>query len=353
MTLRWQPALALVWRYVYALGLGMAVVGLIVAMQHESPWQTYGVLAHSTFGSVTDTLYTLRWATPQILAGLACAVGFSAGVFNIGVEGQLYLGAFVAGVLGYTLHLPPLLHVLVCTAGGALAGALYALIPAALLVFWGINEVVVTLMLNYVAMLGTQYVTRVDIMGPAATSASVLQTPPVLVSAQLPQLVPGVSVNAGLYIALGVAGLLWIVLYRTRFGFNAVALSQSLRFAAFAGAPVRRVQLYAFLMSGALAGLVGVTEILGVDHRFIAGFSQNVGFSGIMVALMANNNPLGVLFTGLLFGSLSNGSLALARETNLNSHVIMLIEGLVILFFTVNLQQLRTRMSSIWRRPTA
>lgn len=195
----------------FALALG----AVAILMVDQNPLKVYASIVRSAFFSKNGFLNTLIFATPLIMTGLCLVVAFGGGVFNLGGEGQLYLGAFFATYLGFTLEgLPSWLHVLICLLGGVVAGALFALIPGILKAYFRINELVSTIMLNYIALIFCNYLTN----GPFAYSYQYSSTQPVLESAQLPKLVAGHKLSAGILVALVVFLFVWVLVKRTRFG---------------------------------------------------------------------------------------------------------------------------------------
>jgi general nucleoside transport system permease protein len=273
---------------------------------------------------------TLVRAVPLVLAGLAVALAFRAGVFNIGAEGQLYAGAVAAAWIG--LHgggLPAAILLPSVVLAAALAGALWALVPALLKLRMGVGEVITTLLLNFVGM----YLAAWMVHGPMQEARGVFpQTDPIAGAARLPVLVPGTRLHAGMLLAVGAALLLHLVLRHTAVGFRVRAAGASPAAARMSGRiATRRTVLGAFLVSGALAGVAGGVEVAGVTFALYEGLSPGYGYTAIAVALLAGLNPLGVLGAGLFFGALRGGAGAMQREAGIPAVWVDGIEALVIL----------------------
>jgi simple sugar transport system permease protein len=268
-----------------------------------------------------------------ILAGLSVSVAFKAGLFNIGAQGQMIVGALASAVVGAQLSVPALLHIPLALLAAAVAGALWALIAAALKLWRGVHEVISTIMLNWVA------VTLVDnwlVVGPlravSAGGHSVSGTAEILPTSQLPRLLGDISrMNLGFPVALAVALFVWVWLVRTRRGFETRASGLGPEAARAAGIPVKQRMAEAMGLAGALAGLAGAVLVLGTEFRYPGVLGAPYGFDGIAIALIGNNNPLGVTLTALFFGTLRAGG---TRMQLLGVHKSFpeLIQGLALLF---------------------
>lgn len=335
------PALAVL----SALGVG-AVIILFIG---ENPLTAYGALFTGAFGSIHGLADTLEKATPYLFGGLAFLLAARAGLFNIGLEGQMYVGAIAAAILGLAPRgLPSLVHVSLVLAGAAFAGVVFAAVPAFLKVRRNVHEVVSTMMLNYIAYAATAYLT-VHVMPDAG---AVAQTPSILPSAVLTALLPPSKLNTGFAIGLVLAVLIWIYLFKTPGGFDLRITGLNHTAAEFAGVNSKRVVVSAFLASGAVAGLMGAERVLGVYGRFINSFSPGYGFTAIAVALLAGNNPLGVIPAAILFGALENGGSAMSLVVNVPRELGLILEALIIVFiaaesfFQHHLQRLIARRTS-------
>jgi simple sugar transport system permease protein len=296
---------------IWAALITVFIASLLILAVGGSPLAVYRLLVAGTFGNGYGIGQVLFKATPLIFTGLAVGIAAQAGLFNIGAEGQLTLGAFVTALVGaHAAFLPAWLHVPLAFLAGAAGGALVGAIAGALKAFRGAHEVINTIMLNFIVRavmvgLGTHFFLRESI-----------HTSPIAASARLPRLsslVPafhGSAANLALVLALLVAGGTGLLLSRTRIGFRLRAVGASPNAAATSGIDVGRVQLFALTLSGALAGLVGANFVLGYKYYYEDGFGGGVGYMGIAVAVLGRARPLGVVLAALVFGALSQGALA-------------------------------------------
>lgn len=284
---------------------------------------------------------TLVRAVPLILTGLAVALAFRAGIWNIGAEGQLYAGAVVAVWVGLRFAwLPAVVLVPAVLLGASLAGAAWTLVPALLRFRMGVGEVITTILMNFVGIYLAAYVVH----GPLQESRGVFpQTDPVAEAARLPTLVAGTRLHVGFLLAVLLAVLLWAFFRWTVAGFRIRAVGANPVAAAVAGrVEADAVALRAFLASGALAGLAGGVEVSGVTFALYEGLSPGWGYTAIAVALLAGLNPAGVLVAGILFGALEGGAGAMQREAGIPSAWVGAVEALVILS-VLAVDQLRRR----------
>ncbi len=308
--------------------LALAAGSIVIILAHGNPVQAYGALLQGSFGSLQGIAETLAQTTVFIFAGLSVAIAFRAGLFNIGAEGQLLVGALTTAVAGAHLHVVAPLEIAGCLACGALGGAVWASIAGFLRARFGASEVITTIMLNYIAYLGANYL----VSGPLRGSALAPETAPIDAAAVLPPIVAGTRLTAALPLAIIAAVGLWWWLGRTVGGFELRTVGRSERVARYAGISVTRVIVKTMAISGALAGLGGACEVLGLFHRFNAQLSPGYGFTSIAVALLAQSNPLGVIVSGFFFGVLSNGALSMQAFAGVPKDLISVIEGLIILF---------------------
>jgi simple sugar transport system permease protein len=307
-----------------ALWLALRLAGLDATRAFVALWD-------GSFGSgYALTSSTLVRTTPLILTGLAVAIAFRAGVWNIGAEGQLLAGAATAAAVG--LFATPAfgaLTVVVALAVGALAGALWAWIAAYLRNRFGVLEVISTIMLNFVALYAVGYLVRGPLQEPTHIYP---QSEPLPALAQLPRLVEGSRLHWGLVVAVVAAPVVWWVLRYTAAGFRVRAVGQNPSAARVAGKiDVQRTTMGVFLVSGALAGLAGAIELTGVTFALYENVSPGYGYTAIAVALLAGLDPLGVLATGLLFGALEAGALSMQREAAVPAVVVNVVEALLVL----------------------
>lgn len=273
---------------------------------------------------------SLTTATPYIFAGLAVALGFRCGLFNIGAEGQFFIGALASAWVGYSLlGVPWYLHLPLALLAGAIGGALWAAIPGYLKAATGAHEVVNTIMMNWIAFRLSDWLLN----GPMKAAGYRPVTPVIEKSAELPRLFPEpLRFNVGFFLALAVAALLYWLLFKTTLGFEIRAVGANPDAARYAGMNIKRNLVLAMVLSGALAGLAGATQVLGVDHWVGQGFSAGYGFDSIALALLGKSHPFGVVLAALLFGFLRSGATRMQSLAGIPIDIISVIQGLVIVF---------------------
>lgn len=340
-------------RYVAGLAIGTVVAAVLVLMQGESFAEFTDAILMSSFGSTDGFLNLLRWTAPLILSGLAFLVGARTGIFNTGVEGQVIVGAACAAVVGSTLDLPPIVLIPVVTIAGALGGLLWAMPAAWLFRRYGINEVVTTLMLNYVAVLLVNLVIREYFIAQSSegNESITVTSRRINEGAEYPRFIAS-SEASWTIVAIGILfAVLAFVLLKTRWGYELTSIGEGPKYASYAGIDTRGVQYRAFLLSGALGGLVGALEVQGVLHRFIEGALTDFGWNGILVGLIGMNHPLGIGASAMFLGALENGQLAVQQFTGVSPYMIELIASLFILIFAIDpvkkaIQTMRRRRSA-------
>jgi ABC-type uncharacterized transport system permease subunit len=310
--------------------LTVAVSVLLLAIGGYDPVAAARAMLAGAVGTRDALLsVTLVRAVPLILTGLAVALAFRAGVWNIGAEGQLYAGAIAGAWVGLAAGLPSWLHVAMVLGAAATAGALWALLPAAMKLRLGVGEVITTILLNFVAIQLTSYVVHGPLQEPRGVFP---QTAPIAVGARLPVVVPGTRLHMGFLLAIVIAGAMAVFLRRTSAGFRVRAVGASEPAARVAGRiEPGPVILLAFLGSGALAGLAGGVEVAGVTYALYEGLSPGWGYTAIAVALLAGLNPLGVIGTGILFGALDAGAGAMQRDAGIPAVWATAVQAVIIL----------------------
>lgn len=313
--------------------LAMIVGSVIIWATGYDPVAAFAALFKGAFGSGRQIGETLLRSTPLIFTGLAIAYGFRAGLFNIGAEGQLFMGGLAAASLGLFLSgLPQPLNIIILVLAGALAGAAWAFIPALLKARVGAHEVITTMMFTYIA----RYFVSWMVTGPLKAEGQIPQTVQLPAEATLPKLheiLPFLAdsrVHFGFIIACALAAALWWLLKYTTLGYEARAVGFNLFAAETGGISVAATTVKSLCISGAFAGLAGATEVMGVHFRLFDQFSSGFGFTGIAVALLAKNNPLGIIPAAILFGALSAGAGTMQLEADVPQKVIFIIQGLVI-----------------------
>ncbi len=270
-------------------------------------------------------------SVPLIFAGLAVALGFRCGLFNIGAEGQLFVGALASVWIGYRVTgLPWIIHMPLAVLVGALAGAVWGAIPGYLKARTGAHEVINTIMMNWVAIRLTDWL----INGPMERPGSAAKTREILATAYLPQFSsdPRVRFHAGFFLALAVAALVYWFLFKTTLGFEIRTVGANPDAARYSGISVSGSFVLAMALSGALAGLAGTAQVLGVTHFLAAGFSPGFGFDSIALALLGKSHPVGVVLAALLFGSLRAGATKMQSMAQIPVDIIAILQALIIMF---------------------
>jgi len=313
---------------VLAVVASLLVGSIVIGLLGVNPLVAYGYLFSGAAGNLGQLTMTIVNSVPLIFAGLAVTLAFRAGVFNIGAEGQLYMGALFAVWAGTAFHLPAGLHLLVALTFGVAGGVLWAAIPGYLNARRGLNEVITTILMNYIAVWLVAYMVRYPLREPGWNP----QTAQVLEGARLPILVQGTSLHAGILLALVAAFLVHILLTRTGLGFAIRMVGANREASRYAGVNVAAVTIITMALSGALAGLAGASEILGTRYRLLEGFSPGWGFDAIAVALVGRTTALGTVLGALFFGALRTGANVMQSATGLPVVAVYLIQGLVVLF---------------------
>jgi len=296
-----------------------------------------GILAWITTGdkpALYKAIYpfteSLVLSTPYIFAGLAVAVGFRCGLFNIGAEGQFFMGALGAAFVGYSVEgLPAYIHLPLALLGGAVAGGLWGAIPGFLKARFGAHEVVNTIMMNWIAFRFSDWL----LTGPMQAKGYRPVTPSIAVTAELPRFFPDpLRFNWGFVLALLAAVFVYWLLFKTTLGFEIRAVGANPDAARYSGMSVMRNFVLVMATSGALAGLAGAVQVLGVDHWVGQGFSAGYGFDSIALALLGKSHPLGVVVAALLFGVLRGGATSMQSLARIPIHIVSVIQGMVIIF---------------------
>ena len=320
--------------------------GVLIALAGADPLQAYGLILKGAFGSRLGLSETLTRATPLILTGLAAAVAFRARLWNIGGEGQFYLGALAVPAIGMSplvAGLPAPLAVAVCLAAGAVAGMVLLLLPLGLRLKFGVDEVVTTLLLNFVAVLFVSLMIEGAMKDPLAFGWP--QSVPVPEAAELPRLMARSRLHAGLLIALAMAVVVWWLQSRTVFGMRARAAGLNPRAAAFAGVPLGRTLVAVACLSGGLAGLAGAIEVMGVKGYVTTDLSPSYGYSGIVIAMLAHLNPIGVIGAALFSAVMFVGADSMSRALSIPSYIadVTVSLSLLTMLVAIFLAQYRIR----------
>jgi simple sugar transport system permease protein len=314
---------------VYAVGTALILGAVSIWMSGASVYEAYLGLFEGMLGSRRALVDTCVASIPYMLTGLSVALGFHAGLFNIGAEGQFYIGALWAAVSGYMgAGLPPWLQLPLALATGILGGALWGAIPGLLKARFGAHEVINTIMMNYIAIKLVDYLVKQVFRDPAAT---IDRTPYVLTDARLPLLLGSdYRLHAGLFIALAAVLLTTGLLFRTTIGFSIRTVGANPSAARYAGMHVGGLIVLTMSLAGGLAGTAGAGEVLGLNYTLPAAFSSGYGFDAIAVALLARSHPIGVVPAAFLWGGLRNGAGLMQVRSGISIDLIYVIQALII-----------------------
>jgi simple sugar transport system permease protein len=315
------------------IGIVTAIIigAIIMTLTGYDPVRAYKALFYG--GLVKNWSISILNATPLVFTGLSIAFAFKAGLFNIGAEGQYYVGAMVATFLGITFNLPPVLSIFLIFIIGGLFAAAYNFIPALLKVKTGAHEVITTMMFAHIA----KYLSSIFIrsMGGDSAGPHAYVTDPILDSnflMRFKSIFPSANyrLHIGILIGIGMALLVNYILYRTTFGYEIRAIGQNKDAARGQGISVGKNIFIALLFAGFLAGLAGVTQVVGLDHKMFENLNAGYGWNGIAVALLAANHPIGVIFTALLWGFLDAGGQYMSRTTQTPESIVEIIKGIML-----------------------
>jgi len=324
------------------LAIALLAAALVVALVGQSPGEVLKVLVHGAFGTPRGLSYTLYYTTSFIFTGLAVAVAFHAGLFNIGAEGQAILGGLGTGLVALWLgpHLPALVLLPLMLIGGALFGMAWAAVPGYLQAYRGSHVVITTIMFNFLASTLLVYLLVNPLKAPGGMS---VESVPFAPSAHLPGVHealawlgiewPSSPLNLSLVLALLAALGVYLLLWRSRAGYRLRAVGSSEGAAAYAGIRPQHQVVLAMSLSGALAGMVGMNEIAGVNGKLLLDFVAGAGFTGIAVAVMGRNHPVGIVLASLLFGALFQGGAEVSFEVSgFSRDMVVMLQGFIVLF---------------------
>ncbi len=317
---------------ILAVALSFAIGAIFIVIVGQNPFEVYSTLFSQTLGTSYGIGQLLFKTTPLIFAGLSVALCFRAGLFNIGAEGQLQIGAFATALVGmYTMGVPPVIEIPLLILAGMIGGGLWGFIPGYLKAKTGAHEVINTIMLNFVAAALVSYFVT-NVYNVPAT----VHTPPISPTGRLPRFdalfsgFEGSPVNFSILIALLAAVFVWYYIDRTRYGYELRVVGLNPKAAEYGGISVAKNIIVSMTIGGAIAGLVGTNFVMGYKYYFEEGFSIGTGFMGIAVALLGNNNPFGVILAALLFGMLEYGGLVI--NTMVPKELVSILQAIVIIF---------------------
>jgi simple sugar transport system permease protein len=341
--------------------LALVTVAIILLMVGANPLTAYASMLDASFGDPYAVSNTAIKTMPRLLAAIGIAIAIRANLWNIGAEGQIYIGGTAAA--GAVLVLPvlpaPMVPLVAIVAGG-IAGAVWGAIPGFLRAYRGISEVITSLMLVYVGIQITQYLLE----GPWAVPLSTFPaTAPFEPYAKLPVLIPGTILNAGIFVAIAAVAVTWFLVDRTRFGLELRALGGNETASAYLGIRVKGMIVLTMALSGAFAGIAGAVEVVGIRGRLIEGFSPGFGFEAIAIALLGRLHPIGMVAAALLFGALDAGGAGLQTSARgVSSAIVMVAAGLSVGYVLIGMgamdrrakrRKARLALSRVDRQDTA
>jgi len=322
---------------VLAVFTALVVGAIVIASVGGNPLEAYFGLLQGSFGSARALSETAVWATPFIFGGLAIALAFKGGLFNIGAEGQLALGAVAAAWVGYRLpvllgiSIPAIIHIPLSVGAGMLAGGLWAAVPGYLKAKVGGHEVINSIMMNYIALNITSFLLNGPMKDPSPLNV-VARTPQIAESARIAAIFPGLRVHWGFVLAILTAVFVWWLLWKTTLGFEIRSAGLNPDGAKYAGINVPRLIVITMTLSGFLAGMAGATEVTALNYRHELGFSVGYGFDAIAIALLGKNHPFGIIPAAILFAALRNGATRMQFLTQIPIDIISVIQALILLF---------------------
>lgn len=323
------PALAIL--------VALVIGALVIQLAGANPLLAYYGLLLGAFGGPKEISETIVWTVPYIFAGLAVALGFKGGLFNIGAEGQLAFGAVASAWIGFALpgllgvEIPAFIHIPLTVLGGFLAGAVWGGIPGWLKARTGGHEVINTIMMNYLALLLTSYLLNGPMKDPNPLNV-IARTPSIALSARIPPIFADYRVHWGIVIGIAVAVIIWWLLYRTTFGFEVRTVGLNPDAARYAGIKVGRIVVATMALSGGLAGLAGAIEVTALNFRHELSFSLGYGYDAITVALLGRSHPLGVVAAAFLMGAMRSGATRMQFESQVPVDIISVIQALILMF---------------------
>jgi simple sugar transport system permease protein len=333
----------------------LLISGAIVKLIGESPWAALKLFADGAFGSQESIGYTLYYGTNFIFTGLAVAVAYHAGLFNIGAEGQAYVGGLGVGLVCLWLgdRVPFLVVLPVAVIAAAAFGAAWAFVPGWLQAKRGSHIVITTIMFNFIAYALMTYLLVNVLIKPGQQSPETREFGPGGVMPAMHEMLAKIGIsfsatplNLAFLLALGAAAFVWLFVWRTRWGYALRVAGENPAAAVYAGIRPANVTIVAMAISGALAGGLGLNELMGSQHRILIDFPGGAGFVGIAVALMGRNQPVGIVLSAILFGALTQGGAQLSFDMpKINRDMVVVIQGLVILFCGA--------LDNVFRRPLA
>ncbi len=317
-----------------AIALALGVGAILILLAKANPITAYTILIQESLTNYYGFGNMLTKTAPLLLSSLGVLLALKAGLFNIGAEGQIYMGGLGSALVGLFLPgIPGFIHVTLALLGGFLFGAIWGLIPGYLKAIRGVNEVITTLLLNYVALNLIGYLANNPLKEPGAPSA---YSSLISESARLPIIMPQTQAHAGIFIGLLATVILWVILARSPLGYQIEAVGLNPVAARYAGMSVERTIIAVMAIAGGLAGLAGAGEVMGLKYRLFDQFSPGYGFDAIAIALLSRGNIGGILLTSVFFAILRSGANVMQRSAGVPVTVVYAIQGLTVLFVAIS-----------------
>ena len=317
---------------VSAVFFGLVIGAILILATGNNPIVIYQALIRGACGTKFALSSSIRWTVPLLFSGTAAALAFKGGVFNMGIEGQIYIGGFAATVVGLTFNtLPKPILLPMMILAGMLGGLIWSLPPIIAKIYYGRSEVVTCMMLNYIAMYFTDYMVHHHFLASGNRGATI-KTDMMPTAGQFSKLIRGTSVSTSVFVGLIVVVVFFIIIKKTKFGYELEMCGINPRFAKYGGINVNKVRLGTILLSGAVAGLGGATEIMGVRYCFESRFVSDFATNGILAALLGSCSPIGTMVGATFMGFLKAGSLTVERTTVVSRAVAVVIQCTIICF---------------------
>lgn len=328
--IRFQTAFA-------AVLIGLTVGLIAVTASGHNPVEVFSALLKGAFGDSYAVASTLRWTAPLLMTSTAAAICFAGGMFNMGIDGQLYVGSLAGTIVGlYLSDLPGFLLIPLMMLVSMLFGAAWAAIPALIRVKLNSSEIVPALMMNYIGTYLTDYLVHYHFMDNSGLGLS-LQTNELPSHAVFSKIIPSLQITPAIFIGLFVVALFWLMMKKSKVGYSMTLSGLNPEFAKYGGINVDRTRIMVMLLSGALAGLCGIVEILSVRWRYESGFAPSFGNDGLLAALLGNTTPFGALVGSFFMGALRAGSLAVERNTDVSRALTAIIQTSIICFVSARM----------------
>ncbi len=319
---------------VIAVVVSLIIAAIVMLLIGKNPFVAYGALIYGAFGTEGALINNIMKATPLILTGLSVGFGFRAGLFNIGANGQLIIGALLATYVGAHMSTFPFyLSIPLTLVVGMIGGALWAAIAGWLKVARGAHEVITTIMLNYIAVFIANFVVN----GPFQAPGGVPKSPEIAYSARFPNLLTtgATWLSAGIFVALAAVAVVYVIIEKTKTGYEVKAVGFNPYAAEYGGISIAKNTVLAMAISGALAGLAGTMQVMGVYYRYLGSLGGGMGFDGITIALIGQNDPIGIAFAAFLISSIRAGSNQM-QIAGVSKNIVIIIQGIIIFLVAAN-----------------